>query len=89
VCSFIGRTVAIIAFCLSVAAFCSVLATYIRGALQAGKDGPAQQHVASPYIKKQMQYHGVNVLFEDWKGNLFFERQGQKIVLGQGREIDK
>jgi len=36
-----------------------------------------------------MQYHGVNVLFEDWKGNLFFERQGQKIVLGQGREIDK
>ena len=38
-----------------------------------------KSHIVSPEIKAKMRYHGIDVLYEDFNGNLFFYRDGKKI----------
>lgn len=37
--------------------------------------------VVSDEIKARMRYHGVEVIFEDWKGNHYFIRNGKRCPL--------
>lgn len=38
-------------------------------------------HIVSQDIKKLMKYHGIQVLYEDYQGRLWFKRNGQKIYI--------
>ena len=38
-------------------------------------------HVVSDEIKARMRYHGVEVVYEDWKGNHYFIRDGKRCPL--------
>ncbi len=38
-------------------------------------------HVVSDEIKAKMRYHGVDVVYEDWKGNNYFIRNGRRCPL--------
>ena len=38
-------------------------------------------HVVSDEIKARMKYHGVEVAYEDWKGNHYFIRNGKRCPL--------
>jgi hypothetical protein len=38
-------------------------------------------HVVPANIKAKMKYHGIEVCFEDWNGNIYFVRDGQKVRL--------
>ena len=37
--------------------------------------------VMSDKIKAKVRYHGVEVAYEDWKGNVYFIRNGKKCPL--------
>jgi len=42
---------------------------------------PPKSHVAPEYIKEKMKYHGVEVVYEDWNGKLYFRRNGKRCEL--------
>jgi hypothetical protein len=44
-------------------------------------DSPADDRVVSHEVKARMAYHGVDVVYEDWDGNLYFYREGERCEL--------
>jgi heme/copper-type cytochrome/quinol oxidase subunit 2 len=41
----------------------------------------SEDHVVPATIKARMRYHGVQVVYEDWKGNNYFIRDGKRCPL--------
>jgi len=37
--------------------------------------------VVPSHIKERMKYHGVQVVYEDWEGKLYFRRNGKRCEL--------
>lgn len=56
-----------------------ILFFFMKGALQVYKEN--QSYIVSKAIKQRMAYHGTQIVFEDWKGQLYFIRGGKRCKL--------
>jgi len=69
VCCYIGLFVFSVLFFLGMWVAGNMLYDYLT----------APPRVASKEIKAKMSYHGIQAVFEDHDGNLYFHRDGQKV----------